>query len=116
MRRRLLCLVLAPFVWSWDPVTLDCKGKPETGPVTYTVAQVLVEPGGYREDCAVNESGEEVCVWNIVYHPAVFLGEDLVGEPHYPDDAVYVPPLGGVTFWEPGAVDAAGNRSGGPCQ
>lgn len=113
--KRLLLALLLPFVWSWDPVTLDCKGKPEPFPVTYAVAQVLVEPAGWREDCAIDENGQPVCIVNIVYHPAVFLEEDLVDEPRYPDDAVYVPPMGGVTFWEPGAVDAAGNRSGDPC-
>lgn len=111
-----LLLALLPIIWSWDPVTLDCKGGPELLlPITYTVAQVLVEPAGFRTDCNRDEMGQEVCVVNIVYHPAVFLGEDLVDEPRYPDDAVYVPAPGGVTFWEPGAVDAAGNRSGEPC-
>lgn len=116
MRYGPLCLVLAPLVWSWDPVTLDCRGNPELGPVTYTVAQILIEPAGWREDCATDpDTGDEVCVWNIVYFPAVFLGEDAMVEPRFPDDAVYIPAAGGVTLWELGAVDEAGNRSGEPC-
>ena len=116
MRRRLFCLVLAPLVWSWDPVTVDCKGQPEPGRVTYAVAQVLVEPAGYRDDCALDEDGQEVCIRNIVYHPGVYLGETQLEEPRFPDDAVYPPAAGGVTFWEPTAIDEAGNRSGPVCQ
>jgi len=116
VRRRLL-LALLPLVWSWDPGTLDCHGNPADPGVAYVVTQVMTETAGWRQDCTTDpDTGEEVCIWNIVYWPAVLVGEDELVDPRYPDDAVYVPPLRGVTFIDVEAVDDAGNVSGGACE
>lgn len=102
-------------VFLWDPVALDCQGQPEAS-VSYVVSQALKEPGGYRTDCAVDpDTGEDVCVSNIVYLPMVLVSEEVVEGTEYPQESVYMPGPGGVTFIDVEALDLAGNLSGAPC-
>src|SRR6185436_11617303 len=110
-RRGGLRLMLGPLVWFWDAVTQDCHGQPEVA-VVYVVTQMLKEPAGYRSDCSMDpETGETLCVRNIVYLPTVLVSQDIVEATEYPQESVYVPAAGGVTFLDIAAMDAAGNIS-----
>ena len=112
----MLRLFLLLPLWSWDPGTLDCHGQPEPPGIRYPVTQLQTEPAGFVRRCAVDEeTGEEVCHDDIVYQPVDVLAEDLVDQAWYPDELVFAPPLGGVTFIDVEAMDEAGNVSVGPC-
>lgn len=107
---------MIPPVWTWDAVTTDCHGAPESA-IVYLVTQLQTAPAGYRRDCAPDEAGVEVCIDNALYTPVVIVAQDLVEAPEFPDAAVVAPPRGGVTFLDVEAIDEAGNVSGGEvCQ
>ena len=102
--------------WIWDPVATDCHGQPEAPGIRYLVTQLQTEPAGFVRRCALDEeTGTEVCQDDIVYQPVEVLDEDLVESTSYPDELIWPPPRGGVTFIDIGAEDLARNRSGGMC-
>lgn len=105
--------MMPPF--TWDAVTTNCRGGPESA-VVYPVVQVLVEPAGFVHRCYTDpETGDEACQDEIVYMPPVFAGEIVKLEPSLPVEDIYTPGPGGVTMFEVLAEDEAGNRSGGTC-
>lgn len=82
----LFLALLAP--WAWDPVALNCRGGQESG-VVYIVTQIVKEPDGF----------------------VALVREDLVAEPAFPQEDVYVPGPGAATFIDVQAADAADNVS-----
>lgn len=107
---------LPPF--TWDAVELDCRGNPEPDPaaIVYLVPEVLVEPAGFVHRCATDEeTGDEVCRDDIVYQDPVLIGERVYPCCSLPVEDLYTPGPGGVTFFEIGSMDEAGNRWDLPC-
>lgn len=107
---------MMPLLWSWDLSPVDACGLPEQPGIRSVVLQLQTEPAGFVRRCAVDEeTGAEVCRDDIVYQPVDVVDEDLVDGTSYPDELIWPPPLGGVTFIDIGAEDMARNRSGGAC-
>ena len=104
---------MLPMIWFWDMSPVDACGFVETPGVHAIVTQLQTEPAGFLHICMNDpETGEEGCHDDVIYQPVDVLAEDLVDQAWYPDDLVFAPPLGGVTFVDVGAEDLAGNRDG----
>lgn len=104
---------MLPATWSWDMSPVDACGRVEQPGVRSIVTQMQTEPAGFITVCNRDETGEEVCHDDVIYYPVDVVDEDVVDATWWPDDLVVVPPRGGVTFLDIGAIDPAGNVSSG---
>jgi len=107
-----LAVLLAPLLWwfgssppsvlLWDPVTRDRRGGPEPAPVVYLVHM-------YRADVRGWITGPDGDLWPVYdrWQEDIRLTETSTPLPD-PDPGCV------VAWWDPVAVDGAGNRSDDP--
>jgi hypothetical protein len=96
-------VILATFVLSWLSVTQDCHGAAEAVPPVYEIWT-------YRQEISGSYVGPDGSPWPVYTRTQM---REMVPGTSVP---IADPSLGGVVAWgDPVAVDAAGNRSGEPC-
>jgi len=95
--------VILAFLLLWNPVAVDCLGRPEALPPVYEVWT-------YRQEISGSYVGPDGSQWPVYTRTQM---REMVPGTSLP---IADPSLGGVVAWgDPVAVDMSGNRSEEPC-
>ena len=124
----ILALLLA--VWTWDRVTLNCQGGPETVSHYYLQATMrdtlmifCLDDQGLPSTCPVSIPADPIPFGPDIPDPGTGVSVSTWFDPVENPELLPLPGVGGLAAWpwlseesEPVvAVDAAGNSSGDTC-
>ena len=130
---RILALLLAacPMCWTWDRLTVDCHGNPETVSYYYfqaTMRQIVnsscFDDQGQPYPCLVTLPADPIRFGPNIPDPGEGASVSTMADPVENPDLLPTPPVGGLAAWPwftsdnphpVAAEDDAGNKSGDLC-